>query len=102
MVMELLKGQTLRDRSATGPLVIDELLQWSIEIVDALDAAHRKGVVHRDIKPVHIFIAERGQAKILDFGLAKLTAEHRLSAGASTLSEVLISKPGAAVVCAAE
>src|SRR5215472_9772801 len=100
IAMELLEGQTLDKLLRQGVMPVARAIEIGIQLADALDAAHKKGIIHRDIKPANIFVTERGPVKILDFGLAKLTTEHHAYADCKAMGNtetLLLTSPGTAV-----
>ncbi|MGC2477776.1 MAG: protein kinase [Candidatus Sulfotelmatobacter sp.] len=101
IAMELLEGQNLAEKLSSGPMPLDRILDIAIQLADALDAAHSKGIIHRDIKPANIFVTQRGQVKVLDFGLAKLARPEMqmetIGATQDSPNPMQLTSPGATV-----
>ena len=98
IVMELLDGESLADRIQRGPLGLESVLTLGVQLADALESAHSKGIIHRDLKPANIFVTSRGQAKILDFGLAKIDNRREFDLTSMVATVPKISSPRTATI----
>jgi len=93
IAMQLVEGQSLRERIESGPLPVDEAIEWTLQVGRGPSKAHESGIVHRDIKPGNVLLSEDGQAKIVDFGLAKLSEQKKLTRTGTTLGTVAYMFP---------